>query len=273
MDFGYILVVVMIGTFIVLVVVLSAIKYILLKIEHSRVYSPSKESMELCDIREIYSTVKEYNIVSDDGKANLYVLHIQKPESNKATIFAYGSGGSVAGRVKSDIIKILFEHGSSSIVLFDYRGYGKSSGTPSENGLYNDAYSVWNFITTDLGYSHINLYGFSLGTAVATHLGKRLCDIGEKPDNIVLQAGFTSFADIVGVMSMLMVNVYDSYSNLQHINTNVLCIHSHQDELVDYSHSVKLRSANHNVSFLEISGTHNDPVYDEHFIEYIKKHL
>ena len=61
-----------------------------------------------------------------------------------------------------------------NILLFDYRGFGKSTGAPSENGLYTDALAVYDYTRKrqDLNQEKIFLFGRSLGGAVALHLGK-----------------------------------------------------------------------------------------------------
>ena len=71
----------------------------------------------------------------------------------------------------------LLYHGCQiNILLFDYRGYGRSTGTPSEAGLYLDAQAVYDFIRQrpDLNQEKIFFFGRSLGGAVALHLGKRI---------------------------------------------------------------------------------------------------
>lgn len=69
---------------------------------------------------------------------------------------------------------LLYRTCNINILLFDYRGYGKSTGAPSENGLYTDAIAVYEYVRkrTDLNQQKIFLFGRSLGGAVALHLGK-----------------------------------------------------------------------------------------------------
>lgn len=69
---------------------------------------------------------------------------------------------------------LLYRTCNINLLLFDYRGYGKSTGSPSENGLYTDALAVYEYVRkrTDLNQEKIFLFGRSLGGAVALHLGK-----------------------------------------------------------------------------------------------------
>lgn len=70
---------------------------------------------------------------------------------------------------------LLYRACNINILLFDYRGYGRSTGIPSEAGLYADAQAVYDFVRAraDLNQQKIFLFGRSLGGAVALHLGKR----------------------------------------------------------------------------------------------------
>ena len=68
---------------------------------------------------------------------------------------------------------LLYQECKINILLFDYRGYGKSTGKPSEWGLYIDAQAVYDYVRqrTDLIQEKIIFYGHSLGGAVALHFG------------------------------------------------------------------------------------------------------
>ena len=69
---------------------------------------------------------------------------------------------------------LLYRTCDINILLFDYRGYGKSTGTPSESGLYTDAQAVYDYVRrrNDLNQERIIVFGRSLGGAVALHLGR-----------------------------------------------------------------------------------------------------
>jgi pimeloyl-ACP methyl ester carboxylesterase len=69
--------------------------------------------------------------------------------------------------------QLLYRRCNINILLFDYRGYGKSTGAPSEIGLYTDALAVYDYVRkrNDLNQQKIFLFGRSLGGAVALHLG------------------------------------------------------------------------------------------------------
>jgi len=81
---------------------------------------------------------------------------------------------SILFLIRLQNVHLLYRACNINILLFDYRGYGKSTGTPSETGLYTDAQAVYDYVRTrtDLNQDKIFLFGRSLGGAVALHLGK-----------------------------------------------------------------------------------------------------
>jgi pimeloyl-ACP methyl ester carboxylesterase len=111
-------------------------------------------------------------------------------------VFFHGNAGNIGHRydwknrprkflIRFDILfslqnaSLLYQSCNINILLFDYRGYGKSTGTPSEDGFYTDAQAVYDYVRkrTDLNQEKIFLFGRSLGGAVALHLGKWFIDI------------------------------------------------------------------------------------------------
>lgn len=115
----------------------------------------------------------------------------QRSDSCETLLFFHGNAGNIGHRSVEhrkyfhffDIVLFIFRVQNAyllyrqcqiNILLFDYRGYGKSTGVPSEAGLYLDAQAVYDFARgrTDLNQQKIFLFGRSLGGAVATHLGK-----------------------------------------------------------------------------------------------------
>lgn len=80
------------------------------------------------------------------------------------------------------------------VLTFDYRGFGKSSGVPSESGLKNDAEAVvdWALNTARIPPNRIVLLGHSLGTAVATAVAMHYADMGVEFAGIILCAAFTN---------------------------------------------------------------------------------
>ncbi|MBT6434533.1 MAG: alpha/beta hydrolase [Deltaproteobacteria bacterium] len=198
---------------------------------------------------------------------------LKNESSDKVLVYYHGNAGSIADR---------FEWGCQltqagvSVLMVEYRGYGKSSGKPSEKGFYRDIEAVWQWLTGAAGFSShdIVLYGKSLGGAVATELALR-----HEPGALVLQSTFTSIPDmaqklIPGVPKFLVPTKMDSLKKLPSIRCPVMVVHSQQDEIVPFSMGQSLaRSATNLHAFAHYTGYgHNDLVMGkgEDIVSHIK---
>jgi fermentation-respiration switch protein FrsA (DUF1100 family) len=174
-----------------------------------------------------------------------------------ATLHLHGNGGNITHRGLS--AQTIVSAGSS-VLLLDYRGYGKSEGKPSEQGLYLDAESAYDWVVAN-GYTpkQIVIHGESLGTAVATYLATNRRSAG-----VILEAPFTSAKAVAGrvvpFIGPLFVQGYDSMKRIKDIHVPLLIIHGDRDEVIAYEFGQELfRAANEPKSFWTIAGaTHND---------------
>jgi fermentation-respiration switch protein FrsA (DUF1100 family) len=174
-----------------------------------------------------------------------------------ATLHLHGNGGNVTHRGLS--ARSIVAAGSS-VLLLDYRGYGKSEGTPSEKGLQQDAEAAYDWIVA-AGYApkQIVIHGESLGTAVATYLAARRGSAG-----LILEAPMTSAKAVAGRVvpwiGPLFVSGYDNMSRIKDVHVPLLIIHGDGDEVIAYQFGQKLfEAANEPKSFWTIRGaTHND---------------
>ena len=95
------------------------------------------------------------------------------------TLYFHGNAGNISHRI--DHIEAITAAGSHLFII-DYRGYGKSEGSPSEEGIYRDADAAYRYVR-DQGYgpAQIVMHGESLGTAVAVDLASRQPCAGVRP--------------------------------------------------------------------------------------------
>jgi fermentation-respiration switch protein FrsA (DUF1100 family) len=146
--------------------------------------------------------------------------------------------------------------------MLDYRGYGKSSGSPSEHGLYADADAAYLYLL-DHGYSarQIILQGESLGTAVAVDLASRKDCAG-----VVLEAAFTSGGDVANTVlpfvGHLVFRGFDSKRKIANIRAPLLFFHGDRDETIPFKLGRSFFDAAPEPKyFVEIPGAgHNDLV-------------
>lgn len=181
-------------------------------------------------------------------------------EASRGTVLLFhGNAGNISHRV--DYLRMFSALGYSTLIV-DYRGYGRSTGTPSEEGTYRDAIAAWRHLAEARGVApyDIVLFGESLGGAVASWLAAR-----HTPRALVLASAFTSVPDLgAQVYWFLPVRLisrfrYDTLANLAGIRAPVLIAHSRQDDIVPFAHGERLyRAAGEPKAFLELAGGHNE---------------
>jgi hypothetical protein len=147
-----------------------------------------------------------------------------------ATLFLHGNAGNVTHRAEA--MEEIAAAGSSVFVL-DYRGYGRSTGSPGESGLYRDAEAAYQWLIGRGFAGHfIVLHGESLGTAVAADLASRLPSAG-----LILEAPFPSARSvaekILPVVGPLVTWGFDTQAKLARVHVPVLVIHGDRDEIID----------------------------------------
>jgi len=203
-------------------------------------------------------TAEDVFFTAEDG-VKTHGWYLQNPSSKKVIVYYHGNAGSIADR---------FEWGcdlsgaGASVLMVEYRGYGKSEGKPGEKGFYKDVEAVWTWLTKTAGFSaqDIVLYGKSLGGAMATELAKR-----HGPAALILQSTFTSIPDMAskifpGLPQFLVPTKMESAKKLSAIDSPVMVIHSHQDEVIPFAMGQELAAKAKNLhGFVEFSGYgHND---------------
>jgi len=174
-------------------------------------------------------------------------------------LFFHGNGGNISHRLGT--AKLLVDAGFD-LLLFDYRGYGLSSGTPSEEGTYRDARAARGALLAREGIDpeRIIYIGESLGGAVATELA-----LEHPPLGLVLQSTFTSVRDMARlhyplVPAFAVPNAYPTLDRIRRLRSPLLVIHGEQDDIVPVSHGRALfEAANEPKTVRLIGGAgHND---------------
>jgi fermentation-respiration switch protein FrsA (DUF1100 family) len=184
---------------------------------------------------------------------------IPSSQARVITLFLHGNAGNITHR--EGHIRAITSAGSSLLIL-DYRGYGKSEGRPTERGLYQDAAAAYQYLL-DHGYSggQIVLHGESLGSAVAVDLASRRPCAG-----VVLEAPFTSGADVarsvLPVLGPLLFRGFDARGKIGRIHVPLLVINGDVDDVIPPALGKALfAAANDPKTFWQIPGAgHNDIV-------------
>ena len=193
---------------------------------------------------------------------------IKSGDSKRTLLFFHGNAGNIGDRLgKID----LFHRLGLNVFIIDYRGYGKSSGKPTEKGIYADAKAAYDYLKErkDVDINQIISYGASLGGTVAIDLA-----INRSVHALIVDSTFSSAVDMAKriypfIPSFLIQIKMDSFTKIRQVAIPKLFIHSVDDQIVPFVLGKKLfDAAPEPKKFIEIVGGHNDGhIHDQEKIE------
>ena len=188
--------------------------------------------------------------------ATLKVWHVGRG-SEHAILYFGGNAEDVAWNIES--FAALFP--SSDVYLVNYRGYGGSSGSPSEAALFDDAEVIFDSIRDD--HVRISVIGRSLGSGVAVHIAS-VRDVHKlvlvTPYDSVASVAKTRFA--VFPVSLLLKDKFDSLSKAAAIDAPTMILLAERDHVIPHGHSQRLLTAfpPGDVRLRTIQGTTHDSI-------------
>ena len=185
------------------------------------------------------------------------------PGKEPFILFCHGNAGNISHRIEN--VKLLLDYGLQ-VFIYDYRGYGRSGGRPSEAGLYQDGLAAYDYLVErkKILPDRIIPFGRSLGAAVAM-------EIATKRDvrSLIIESAFTSTKDMAKSMflfqllSPFLPPHYNNLKKIKGITVPKLIIHGETDEIIPFSMGQRLyRAACVPKYFFPISGAgHNDTYF------------
>jgi fermentation-respiration switch protein FrsA (DUF1100 family) len=201
---------------------------------------------------------EDITLSTQDGES-LHGWFVPHPSAAATLLFCHGNAGNISHRLET--IRLFHELGLN-VLIFDYRGYGLSSGTTTEQGTYRDVDAAWSYLVTNRGIKpeSIVLFGRSLGAAVISDLAART-----QPAAVILESAFTSVPDMAAriypwlPVRWLASYRYDNAGKIRNITAPVLVIHSRDDEIIPFEQGKRLYTmANEPKQMLVLRGGHND---------------
>ncbi|MBC7944434.1 MAG: alpha/beta hydrolase [Burkholderiales bacterium] len=201
---------------------------------------------------------EELAIPTADGKA-LHAWYVPAHDARGVVLFVHGNAGNISHRL---VAFGIFNEVGLDTLIFDYRGYGKSPGRPSERSTYEDAQAAWDYLTMVRGIApgRIVIFGESLGGAIAAWLAARV-----EAGALVLTCTFTSMPELAGSLypvfpsKLLSRFDYGTEESLASVHSPVLVAHAPDDRIVPFAHGRQLFDAARSPKqFLELTGAHGD---------------
>ena len=167
-----------------------------------------------------------------NSKVQIFGWYVDAGANQPVLLWCHGNAGNITHRL-SNILE-LYQRGIS-VMIFDYRGYGKSTGTPSEQGMYQDALTTYQYVTQEKGINpqRLVLFGRSLGSAIVAEVARQRAAAG-----LILEGAFPSIQSMadhhyLGLPSRWFV---DSQFHLQKklidLSLPLLMVHGDRDSIV-----------------------------------------
>jgi hypothetical protein len=187
-------------------------------------------------------TFADLTFATEDGeRLHAWWVPARKPAIGHV-LLCHGNAGNVGDRLlHTELLAAV----GFDVLAFDYRGYGRSTGRPSEQGLYRDARAARTALLTRLGVVSAPLLylGESLGGAVALALALEL-----PPAGLILQSAFTSVRDMARrhyplIPPALVPDAYPSLRLIARLEAPLLVLHGERDEIVPLMHGEALAEA------------------------------
>ena len=240
----------------------GAIALLVFLFQERLVYYPQMGRDQRLDPRDYGLRHTALTLTTPDGE-QLDAWFVPSPGSDAVALIFHGNAGNMTQRM--DTIA-MFHRLGYGVLIFDYRGYGRSTGRPSEEGLYRDAMAAWEYLTRERGVApgRIVLFGESLGGAVAARLAAQM-DEAARPGALVLASSFTSARELAAdiypwLPTRGLVRLrYDTRAALANINCPVFVAHSPDDDIIPFRHGQLLyEAAGEPRAFLQMAGGHNE---------------
>jgi alpha-beta hydrolase superfamily lysophospholipase len=232
--------------------------------EHSQVYHPDR--ILVATGEELGRPFENIWLRTRDGvKINGWFYPASQNNSFKSwtLLVCHGNAGNISHRL--ELCSALLETGVN-VLIFDYRGYGKSEGHPSEVGTYLDAEAAYDWLIRK-GFAGPNIiaYGESLGGGIATELALR-----QTVGGLIIESSFSCTADLGAELfpwlpvRWLNTIKYETCSKLPRVHVPVLILHSRGDRLIGFHHAEKnFKIANEPKILCELEGLHSEPLVNK----------
>jgi fermentation-respiration switch protein FrsA (DUF1100 family) len=197
--------------------------------------------------------------IAADGGIRLHAFHADAGTASPTLVWSHGNAGNIA--LRADLLLALRERGLS-VLAYDYRGYGRSEGRPSEAGVYRDALAAYESVRGGgVAPERIVCFGESLGGAVSIRLASERACAG-----VAVVSTFTSLRDVArshfGPLAALAGGRFDSLERIASLRVPLFAAHGARDEIVPFALGEQLYAAAPGPKrFLRIDWAHHNDIF------------
>jgi uncharacterized protein len=221
-------------------------------VEAHFIYFPSRELT--ADPSSMGLAFRDVDFTATDGvKLHGWLIRGRTPMT---LLYSHGNGGNIAGRVS--IARMLVDRLGVGVFMYDYRGYGRSEGAPSEAGLVSDALGARAALLREgVTQDDVVYFGRSLGAAVTVDLA-----LAHPPRGVVLESPFASVRAMASTVlpgaGYLFRTRWDSLGKIPGLRAPLLVLHGDADETIPYAQGRALfAAAPEPKTFFTIRGGHH----------------
>lgn len=203
---------------------------------------------------------------------------LAEPESGsprEVVLFNHGNGRNITTR--RHVLELYRDRMNCIVLVYDYRGYGKSSGRPTEPGVLTDARAARRWLAAHAGVpeADVVIAGHSLGSGVAVDLAA-----ADGARALILEGAFTCLPDVaeshvpfLPVRAVMQTHL-SSEAKIPAYHGPLLQVHGDADGVVPYSLGKRLfASANEPKQFVTVRGGDHNQLYSPEFVETLNQFL
>jgi alpha-beta hydrolase superfamily lysophospholipase len=205
----------------------------------------------------------ELNIPTSDNR-NLHVVKFTVDSSKGIILYFHGNRQNVERYAN---YAQLFTKPGYEVWMMDYPGFGKTTGTRTEQNLYSDAMLLYNMARNQIPADKIIMYGKSIGTGIASYVAAN-----NPCQQLILETPYYS----INALAMHYFPIYPvalltryslpNYKHIQNVQAPVTIFHGTNDEIIPYQHAVRLKNMLPNLQLVTVQGgKHNNLIDHDHF--------
>ncbi|OGQ80546.1 MAG: hypothetical protein A3F90_16525 [Deltaproteobacteria bacterium RIFCSPLOWO2_12_FULL_60_19] len=212
--------------------------------------------------RDIGLAFEDVFFTASDG-VRLNGWFVPHPQATTTLLWFHGNAGNISHRLGN--LRLLHDKVKTNVFAVDYRGYGRSDGTVSEQGTYRDAEAALRHLRArqEIDAKNTVIFGQSLGAAVATELASRQTCLA-----LILEAPFASVRAMARVafpwlpIGPLIRTRYEVIETIKRVKAPILILHGDRDEVVPFDQGKQVfAAAPEPKEFYTIAGSHHNDTY------------